>query len=197
MGITGCMGSGKTRAARYLQRISGVEYIDADAVCRDLLRPGASGWNAFVDAFGRKFFMEDNETINRPVLRDAIFKDSGLRARVNAILHPMARESINEMVGQYSEVSPVIPVLVEAPLLFEAKWEDDFDSVVVVYSTREQCIERLKRRDHISIQDAQTALAAQEPIVDKALRAHYVVENTGVWADTCLQLLRLNVLLWG
>ncbi len=194
--ITGCIGSGKTRVARYLQRIGGVEYIDADTICRDLLRPGASGWNAFVDAFGRKFLKKDDDTINRPVLRDAIFKDSEFRARVNAILHPMARESINEMVGRYSEGSTGRSALVEVPLLFEAKWEDDFDSVIVVYCTKEQCIERLRRRDNTSIQDAEASFVAQGLMADKVLRAHHVVENTGAWADTCLQLLHLNVLLW-
>lgn len=190
-GLTGGMGSGKSSVARFFRDKFGIEYIDADLICKDLLIPGAPGWEAFVSSFAEEFLNPDR-SIDRQRLRAAIFQDHKIRQRLNDLIHPLARKEINKILSQTDPNR----CLVEVPLLYEAGWEDDFQSVIVVYATDKCCLERLMRRDQITSEAAAKALAAQFPLTEKAQRADHVIDNSGLWDDTCLQLLKIGKILW-
>ncbi len=193
VGLTGGMGAGKSSAARFLRQRFGLAYIDADVICRQLLEPEASGWHALVDCFGGRFLAPDR-SVDRPRLRDAIFADPALRQQLDRLLHPLARRELHRRLAALAMVGRC---LVEVPLLYEAGWEAEFDGVVVVYAPFEQCRARLCRRDRISGEAAELAMAAQIPLAEKALRAGHVIDNSGPWHETCLQLLHLGEVLWG
>ena len=189
--LTGGMGSGKSSVARFWKQQFGIDYIDADQVCRDLLTTGASGWKIFVATFGNEFLAE-NRSIDRQKLRDAIFVDHKLRRRLDKLIHPLARDEIKNML---TGIEPA-RCLVEVPLLYEAGWEKDFSSIVVVSATDECCLDRLIERDQITREAAKQAIATQLTLSEKANRADYVIDNSGTWQDTCLQLLSLGDILW-
>ena len=191
VGLTGGIGSGKSSVAQYCKEQFGIKYIDADLVCRDLLAPRAPGWEAFRKNFGDKFLAQD-QTIDRQKLRTAIFQDLDLRQRLNAIVHPLARTEIKNMLAG----SDPDQCLVEVPLLFEAGWEEDFSSIIVVYATDESCLERLTQRDQISRDAAIRAIAAQLPINEKVRRADHIIDNSKSWEETCRQLEQLGKILW-
>jgi dephospho-CoA kinase len=86
-------------------------------------------------------------------------------------------------------------VLVEVPLLFEAGWQDDFDKVVVVYAAEAVCLARICRRDGVSLDEAGKGLYVQMPIKEKVMAADYVIDNSGNWSDTLIQLLHLGEIL--
>lgn len=187
--VTGGLGSGKSFAATFLTRLSGGEYIDVDQICLKLMEPGAKGWQAFRKVLGCDYFSTDG-VLNRPLLRKAIFQDGALRVRVNQLLHPLAREVVlARLRGRRSNSSPLF--IVEVPLLFEARWEKDFDKIVVVYSESRVCCERVMKRDGAAVREAEAALAVQWPISEKALRGDYVIDNSGAPANTQLQLMHL------
>lgn len=211
--LTGGIGSGKSAAAKFLQRKFDGEYIDADLVCRNLLEKNNSGWQAIVKAFDEKYLAKD-QTLDRQALRKDIFRDAILRSQVNSLLHPLVGESITRMTdafkskarekssnmvnkerGDISDPSSIKLVLVEVPLLYEAAWEKRFDRTVVVYADRRQCMDRLMKRDWISAQEAKMALSTQFPLEEKALMADHVIDNSGTWSNTCLQLLHLGSIL--
>ena len=191
VGLTGGIGSGKSSVARFYKQQFGIEYIDADVVCRDLLIPGASGWDAFVATFGTAFLNSD-QSINRQLLRTSIFNDYDLRKQLDNIMHPLAKQEINAMLSQLNPRR----CLVEVPLLFEAGWEDDFDAVIVVYASEQSCLERLMHRDNLSREAAVKAIAAQMPLSEKTRRADHVIDNSGTWEDTCRQMIQLGKVLW-
>lgn len=196
IGLTGGMGSGKSSVAVLLRDLSQAEYIDSDQVCRNLLEPHAEGWYAVREAFGEKFFNSD-ETLNRPLLRDALFQKKNVRDQINQILHPLVRDKIAQMVqGVCRSVDEPLKFIVEVPLLFEAHWEDDFSKIVVVYADQSQCLERLMKRDCITIQEAEMAMGTQWPLADKVKLADHVVDNSGDWSETCLQVQHLSKILW-
>ncbi len=192
VGLTGGMGSGKSTVARFCRDQFGIEYVDADLVCRDLLAPGGLGWEAFVATFGDDFLAPDR-TLDRQRLREAIFRDDNVRHRLNDLIHPLAYDEIKNILSRKEPSRS----LVEVPLLYEAGWEDDFSSVVVVYATDDCCRERLMERDQLDRESALLALRAQLPLQEKACRADYLIDNSGVWEDTCQQILKLGNVLWG
>jgi len=195
--ITGGMGSGKSSVAACLCEISGARGLNADTVCRQLLEPGAPGWLAVRGAFGERFFLADLQ-LDRPRLRKVLFADHEFRRELDALLHPLVRKEIAAWLGKESGHLFPAPArfVVEVPLLYEAQWEQDFSQVVVVYADEQACLRRIMLRDRISEAEAQKALATQMPLPAKALRAPHVIDNSGPWPDTALQVAHLRNLLW-
>lgn len=195
--VTGGMGSGKSSVAAWLCEIGGARGLDADAVCRRLLEPGAPGWLAVRQAFGERFFSAD-QRLDRPLLRKVLFADREFRRQLDALLHPLARHEIAALLEREGGRDAVAPArfVVEVPLLYEAHWEHDFSPVVVVYADNGACLRRIMRRDRVSEAEAAKALGTQMPLELKALRADHVIDNSGAWTDTCLQISHLRHLLW-
>ncbi|MHB8150821.1 MAG: dephospho-CoA kinase [Desulfobulbia bacterium] len=195
--VTGGMGSGKSSVAAYLCEIGGAMGLSADALCRQLLEPGAAGWLAVRTAFGERFFLAD-QRIDRPLLRTVLFEDREFRQRLDALLHPLVRDEIAGCLERESGYTSgkQTRFVVEVPLLYEAGWEHDFSQVVVAYADEKTCLRRLMLRDRISEAAAVKAMETQMPLADKALLADYVIDNNGPWPDTCLQVEHLRNLLW-
>lgn len=196
IGLTGGMGSGKSGVAMFFRDAFGAAYIDSDHICRQLLAPRAKGWCAVENIFGRRFFNSD-ETLDRQLLRNVLFQDKDVRLQVNQILHPLVRQEIAQLVQKMRRGADDLPrIIVEVPLLFEARWQADFGRIIVVYADQQQCVDRLMKRDGLLKQEAEVSMAAQWPLMDKVLLADHVIDNSGTWAETCLQVLHLGRVLW-
>jgi len=185
VGVTGGIGSGKSSVCRLLASSCQAEVVDVDQCCRQLLAPHQPGWLALRDGadglagLETALFLADGE-IDRPALRERLFADAQVRCRVDALLHPLARQAMLTAVA----ASPGPLVLVEIPLLYEAGWEQDVDAVLVVYARRgAQCC-RIMRRDGVSRRQAARAIAAQMDLGAKARRADMVIDNSGTWSRT-------------
>ncbi len=197
LALTGGIGSGKSTVAG-LFREHGALVISADLVSRELLEPEAAGWRKIQEEFGDRYF-DTAGRLDRVALRRAIFGDSDLRLRLDALLHPLIRGRIGELLAGAARVarpvatrSPLFPgIVVEVPLLYEAGWQDDFPLVMVVRSEHEQAVLRLMARDQVSRAEAEAALAAQLPLAEKLAQADLVIDNRGDLAETARQVAEL------
>ncbi|MDA8161013.1 MAG: dephospho-CoA kinase [Desulfobacteraceae bacterium] len=179
--ITGGIGSGKSRVARWLATECGLPLLAADQEVRALLEPGEAGWQR-LRRLGPDFFDPDG-TLRKASLRRAIFADPGLKRQVESALHPLVLAALlAKMAGVPGRC------LVEVPLLYEVGWQDYFVEVVAVVAPETICLERVMRRDQVSENEARAAIAAQMPIADKAAQADKVIDNGGAWPDTVGQL---------
>ncbi|NTV15754.1 MAG: dephospho-CoA kinase [Desulfobulbaceae bacterium] len=199
LALTGGIGSGKSTVAEIF-REHGALVLSADLVSRELLEPGERGWRQLRAEFGGRFF-DPSGRLDRVALRQAIFADPGLRARLDSLLHPLIRARIAELVAGAAGADWPIPtrtprfpgIVVEVPLLYEAGWQNDFAFVVVVRSDDEQAIRRLLIRDQISRAEAEAAWAAQLPLAAKLARADASIDNRGELAETARQVAELIV----
>ena len=196
--ITGGIGSGKSFVASYLCEVAKARCLDLDIICRDIVAPGAIGWLALRDAFGDRYFNSD-QTLNRPLVRQVLFDDDKFRWQMDGVMHPLARAAMFACLDNGPEVdSDVRPgrVVVEVPLLFEAGWQNDFAHVVVVYADKRTCVQRLGDRDGLSEDEAERAYVSQQNMLDKAFLADHVIDNSGFWWETCLQIHHLKKVIW-
>ncbi len=182
IGITGGIGSGKSRVCRYLARLCQIPVIDLDEICRQLLHSGHAGWQVLRTVIDKKFFLPSGD-LDRELFREELFLDKSLRRKVDKILHPLAQKEMKCQTGKYQGL-----VLAEIPLLFEAGWQDVVDFIVVVSADEATRVERIVQRDQVTEEQARAAIRAQLPLEEKASRAHYVVTNAGSWKKTCQQL---------
>jgi dephospho-CoA kinase len=194
IGITGGIASGKSRVAKILAGKLNCVHINADEVCRQLLQPHAEGWRKFSRVFGGKYLVEDGR-INRPLLRKELFADEKFRQEVNNVIHPLVKSTIRVQMNNIIESKADSKVLVEVPLLYEVQWENLFDAVVVVYADYETCLNRLVERDGIERGAAIKELESQLDLAEKVIKADYVINNSGILADTNNQVSHLAELL--
>ena len=194
VGVTGGMGAGKSIVAGLLGKLLDYDVLDADILCRNLLQPHMPGWLGIQKKWGARFF-DLTGNIDRPALRKALFADLVVRQGVERILHPLVRQEIMSRAAE--KRSSLIGMVVEVPLLFEVGWQDDFDWIVVVYARHECCVQRIVRRDLVSLEASRAALSTQISLEEKALRADSVIENSGPLALTILQIYHLASFLSG
>ncbi|MDD5679320.1 MAG: dephospho-CoA kinase [Kiritimatiellae bacterium] len=194
--VTGGIACGKSLVGAYLEAI-GVAVIDADAVCHGLMRAGAPLFGQIVAAFGREILAPDGG-IDRAVLGRRVFGDATALGRLNALLHPAARDAIERWVlarreearrnmgpGWRGGVAAIIP------LLYEAAWEAAWDRVICVAAPIALQRERLRSKGYTE-EEVHNRLAAQLPVEEKMKRADYVVFNAGTLS--CAQIQTVQVM---
>jgi len=187
--VTGGLGTGKSTVSKILASTLQTELIDIDRLCRLQMLPGAEGFEEFGRAFGKRFIQDDG-TIDRTLLRQAIFDDGELRKKLESILHPIVRRQVSSRCRVYSTRDDIL--IVEVPLLYEVGWQDDFDACVVVYVPESLCIQRVMARDGMGAEEIRQILHAQMPIKKKLDYAHFIVDNSSTFVSTVQQIAWLS-----
>lgn len=137
IGITGGVGSGKSRILKILHDDFNARVILADEVAHGLMEPGAPGLNEVVRSLGSRFLKEDG-SVNRPALAELIFNNEKARETVNGIIHPMTCETICKEAREAKEAL----VIIETAIV-EEKVHDICQEIWYVYTSRENRILRL------------------------------------------------------
>lgn len=191
IGVTGTVGSGKSGVATMLAGSLQCPLVDTDAICRRLLASGQPAWQELKKRWPG-FFTHKGE-LDRVRLREAVFTDHQVRLGLEEILHPLVRLEVGDKITWVREAGS--DLLVEVPLLFEVGWQNDVDYVISVYAPEELSVVRVGRRDRVSSDQVRAILGAQLPAGEKARRADWVVDNSGLWASSFLQVAHLTKLL--
>jgi dephospho-CoA kinase len=176
VGLTGNVASGKTTVARLFERW-GATRIDADAIVRQLQRPGTAVFDAIVARFGPGVLAPDGE-VDRKALGRIVFADPAALAALNAIVHPAVAARRDELMAAAASAGAAI-VVQDIPLLFEVLDPAAFGAVVLVDAPVPVRRERLIRDRNLSATEADRMIAAQLPSVTKRARSHHVIDNDG------------------
>ena len=186
LGVTGNIASGKSTVAKELAR-RGAAVLDADQLAREVVESGSSVLKKLVEQFGTDILQQDGN-LDRDRLGQMVFADVKVRAMLNQIMHPeIAKKSVERL--QKLKSNPYLPLIVyEAPLLFEVGAESRVDKVLVVKIDPEVQLKRLMARDRLSEEKAQQRVAAQMPQQQKLERADYIIDNSGLVAETLEQI---------
>jgi dephospho-CoA kinase len=179
VGLTGGIGSGKSEVSRRLAG-HGAALIDADVAAREVVAPGTPGLAAVAEAFGDAVLRPDG-SLDRERLGQIVFGDPELRARLNAIVHPLVRERMAEAEQAAAARSPV--VVHDVPLLAESRGRDGFDVVIVVDAPPELQLERLVAQRGMPGEQARARMAAQASREQRLAVADIVIDNSGTLAD--------------
>ena len=156
VGLTGGIASGKSQVAAGFARL-GVPVCDADHISHVLTARGEPGLAALVQALGPGI-LDDQGSLDRGALRRRIFADTGLRQRVEAILHPLV---LTRLAGELEACGGPYAVAV-IPLLAEsAPSQALVDRILVVDCPEKLQVARLMSRDRSSEAEARAILAAQ------------------------------------
>jgi len=193
IGLTGGIGTGKTRVAGLLGTL-GAALVSSDAIVHELQRPGREGLAAIVETFGEEMLDGQGE-LDRARLGEKVFNDSEARARLNAIIHPLVGRETTRQLAAHDAAGAALIVL-DIPLLFETRRPGSssaypLDRVAVVYAPRAVQLERVMARDGLSQSEAVARIESQMSIEEKRRLADVVIDNSASWEHTDRQVREL------
>ncbi len=175
LGLTGGMASGKSTVAGWL-REAGFLVVDADRLVAELYTADGRGTDAVRELFGEEVLMPVG-TVDHAALAKRIFADPDARQRLEAAIHPLVRQRFREIATAASGV-----VVLEATLLIEAGYGDDFDLVVSIEAELEKRLFWAIARG-MDEASARARLAAQGSGKQRRAEAQRVLHNDGTLAD--------------
>lgn len=175
LGLTGGIGSGKSSVAREFAA-SGIPVLDADQIARDVIEPGTEGNQKILKVFGKEVFDDDNR-LDRARVRDYVFQHPDALKQLESIIHPLVVSDIKTQVQTLKEQGKTL-VVVEIPLLVEAKLQSLVDKIVVVDLPVEMQQERAMRRDEASPESIERIMAQQVDRQTRLRHADYVIDNS-------------------
>jgi dephospho-CoA kinase len=182
VGLTGGIGSGKSEVSRRLAA-RGAVIIDADVAARAVVAPGTPGLAQIAEAFGPVVLSPDG-ALDRERLGAIVFRDPALRAKLNAIVHPLVREWMATAEGAAADAARGDLIVVhDVPLLAESGRADGFDLVIVVDVPPELQVERLVSQRGMSPDQARARIAAQATRQQRLAVADLVIDNSGSLDD--------------
>ena len=186
VGLTGGIGSGKSAASAWFEQQS-ILVVDADIVAREVVEVGQPALFEIQKQFG-DWVLDENGSLNRSALREHIFKHPEARQQLEAITHPVIRQSI---ITQLQQASSAYAILV-SPLLFETDQHLLCQRSLLIDVPVELQLVRASQRDGQSREQIERIIAVQMPRLEKQKRAHDIVDNSGTLEDLYQQLQPLH-----
>ena len=169
LGLTGSIAMGKSATASLFRRL-GVPVHDADAAVHALYRGEAASLieNAFPGT-------TEAGIVDRQRLRIAVLGNPEALQRLEAIVHPLVRESEQAFLRRAAD-APV--AVLDVPLLLETQGDRRCDAVVVVTAPAAVQQERVLARPGTSVETLEQILSRQMPDGEKRRRAHFLVDTS-------------------
>lgn len=175
IGLTGGIASGKSIVSELLS-VFGFKVVDADKAAREAVKKGSKGLAQVREVFGDEAIDENGE-MNRRYMGDLVFNHPEKRLELNAIIHPIVRDIMEEEKQEYLKQG--YNVIMDIPLLFENELENTVDEVWVVYTSESIQMDRLMQRNNLSLEDAKARVYSQISIDKKSRMADHVIDNLG------------------
>lgn len=174
VGLTGIIGAGKSSVIQILKEL-GITVLDCDAINAQLLQKKQAGYCGLVSLFTADILTSDGQ-IDKQKMSDQIFSNPQKKQQVEAILHPLIKQRIDEELTKHKHEALVV---VEVPLLFEIGWETYFDQVWVVVADEQVIMHRLIHSRHMNASEVKRRMATQMPQDVKIRKADRVIRNDG------------------
>lgn len=150
--ITGGIGSGKSTAIAHIKKL-GYPVFSSDEIYRDILRS-----KAYIQKIHSVFPEVVKEVeIDRKALASVVFSNDQAREQLNSIAHPMIMEKLlSEMNSTNSSL-----VFAEVPLLFEGKFENNFDCILVIMRSKNARLNAVQEREKCTKEEVLARMQVQ------------------------------------
>ncbi len=179
IGLTGGIATGKTTVSNYLAEEYNLPVLDADIYAREAVAKNSPILQTIFARYGDKVKLA-NDNLDRSSLGEIVFNDAQEKQWLENQIHPYVRDRFQQEL-QYTLNNTVV---LDIPLLFEAKLTDTVTEIWVVSCDRALQIDRLQQRNNLSLEQAQSRIDNQLPLAEKVAAADVILHNN---ADlTCL-----------
>lgn len=143
IGVTGGIGSGKTRFCQFLQSL-GAYVVYADDFAKELMVTDPVVKANLKAVFGDETYLDTGELNKSHLIREAFEK--GRVEELNAVVHPQLRIRTKELADKLDKEGHNVFVYEAAVLLNEGR-PDNFDHIVLLLANEELRTNRVVERD--------------------------------------------------
>lgn len=182
IGITGLIGSGKSTVTKIFKEYD-VEVIDADLISKNALNVGTKAYKETIKTFGTKILNEDL-TINRAILREITSSNKEQMKLLENIIHPYVFEETTKGIDNAKSKY----VILDVPLLFEAKMDKLCDLTIFVNTKEDVRLDRLEKRATMPLKDAKKLNNQVMSAKEKIYLADITIENSADLSFTRYQI---------
>lgn len=186
IGITGGVGSGKSRVLSFMEEEYGAVICQADRTAWELQEPGQPSYRQIAAHFGDAVLNSDG-TINRKALGAIVFGDEEELAVLNQITHPAVKAAVRAQIAEEEKKGTELFVL-EAALLLEDHYDEICDELWYIYADRKVRRARLKESRSYSDEKISAMFASQASEEMYRTGCQCVIDNSGAFEDTCARI---------
>jgi dephospho-CoA kinase len=188
IGLTGGIGSGKSVACHYFESL-GIPVCDADHIAHQITQAHQPVIGEIIKLFGQDI-VDINGELKRKQIRQRVFNQPHLLKQLEALLHPIIRQSMYSWINQQSHHYIILSI----PLLFEKGWQTEVDRILVIDTTPELQMQRALARDNSSEQTIHEIINLQIDREARLALADDIAENSGTIDSLHQQLLKFHQL---
>lgn len=172
--VTGSFGTGKSTVSSIFQK-QGFNMINVDNLYHSIFKKNPILKLRIFLAFA---------TTDREKIKKIVFTDKEKLKKLNSITHPLILKELKKEIVRLTDSDKLKPIIVDIPLLFEAKAENLVDSIIVVKCDKKTQISRLLKKGRWTKEEIEEIISSQMPISKKIKKANYVIDNSKSLKET-------------
>ena len=176
IGLTGGIGTGKSTTSRFLSDLGAV-VLDADSLGHETYKKGTGLYRNLIKTFGQDI-LDSNGEINRSELAEIVFTDENLLIKLNSMVHPHIKQSIERTIDKLDK-QEINMVVIDAAILVEAGWRNLVDELWVVTAERKTIKKRLSHKLKNNMDNALKRSKFQMAQTELKAKADLVIDNEG------------------
>lgn len=189
VGLSGGIGSGKSTVAACFSHL-GVPILNADQISHTLTAPGGAALTKIRVCCGDNLFLPDG-SLDRQQLRNWAFADHKNRRALEAILHPLIWQKLQQAKQETQSTVPYgimeIPLLAEKP-----KFQQLVERILIIEASFEICIKRVQQRSGLTENLTRAIMTQQANDSNRKSIADDIIINDGNWQKLNQQVLHLH-----
>ncbi len=176
IGLTGGTGSGKSVVSAFLKQ-NGAYIIDADEIAHDIIAKGKPAYEEITSYFGGAI-LDENRNILRKKLGSIVFTNKEKLDFLNHCTHKYITQEIDRQIAEKKYQKEHCCIVLDAPLLLEAKLENRCNEIWVVFAEEEVRARRIMERDTITYQEAKNRIGSQKNWEVYRQKADLILDNS-------------------
>ena len=172
IGITGNIGSGKSLVCKIFNHL-GINTFFSDEETKKLyLLPDIK--EQILNYFNDEVYFKDG-TLNKKLLSYHLFRNHKALQFIEEILYP----KLNATFDKWCERQTTNYVLFESAILFEKKFSDQFEKIIVVSAPEDIRLQRTMLRDRCNEENVRARMRLQWDEDTKKAESDFIIFNDG------------------
>ncbi|MCM1272542.1 MAG: dephospho-CoA kinase [Clostridium sp.] len=189
LGITGGVGSGKSRILYDLKKNYDAYVVEADKLAHELMEPGMDVYQAVARHFGTDILSEEPPyKIDRGRLGTIVFNDGKKRKELNEMTHPIVKQHILKLIEEQSRKKQHKLFVIEAALLIQDGYKSICDEIWYVKVDRKERIRRLFEQRGYDEEKCNEIFESQEPDEYYEKYADFTINNQTDYENSAKQI---------
>ncbi len=175
IGVIGGVGAGKSTVLETLREQYGFQIYRTDDMAKSMYHKGSPVFTALTGLLGEEIRTPDGEGFQLEVFAQRLYKEPGLRKKVEQIVHPAVWQEVHRLARKGRKEGARLVVETALP---NQTFLADCDEVWFVYTEQEVRIQRLMQSRGYSREKAEAIITAQPGDDEYAALSDFVINNS-------------------